>query len=144
MENNEVIELLKIEHPKEYAVAEAAAKILQQLELIGEMEPYLQVYRMIHEEALEGRRLKEALGIEAEKRHIRLSEKPFKIWMTYEEYAFMKKKWKSFLRQKSLSEPSWKDCFNDIKTFLTPLWTALCDDEMFFLDWMPDLQRYFD
>ncbi len=142
MENKQVI-LVKT-YPQELEVAENLALILQKLELIDDMRLYLLVYEALHQEVLEGRRLKDALQLRCNMLHVNMTEKPLEIWKSYGDYTYMKKKWKAFLRQKNKSEPEWKDCFENIKTFLEPVWTAVCEDDIFFMDWMPDLQRFFD
>ena len=36
----------------------------------------------------------------------------------------------------------WEETLDLILDFLTPVWSAFCNDEIFYDDWMPELGRF--
>ena len=61
---------------------------------------------------------------------------------SYKEYGYMKKKWMQYCRTRNGEVVSWEQLMDRLLIFLTPLWKALCEDEIFFDDWMPELGRF--
>ena len=65
----------------------------------------------------------------------------------YRSYTYMKKRWNRYCkRQDKLSEhhdsAGWEETLDLILDFLTPVWSAFCNDEIFYDDWMPELGRF--
>ena len=56
----------------------------------------------------------------------------------------MKKKWKIMLRRQKRNGPEWDEALDVIMQFVRPLWDAVCENKIFFSDWMPELGRYLD
>ena len=54
----------------------------------------------------------------------------------------MKKRWEKYVRKQGMENVSWETVLHRIVLFLRPVWNAMCRDEVFFGDWMPDLERY--
>lgn len=142
MENNKTV-LVK-HYPIEQSAAYHLAEILKRLELLNDMEHYIILYDILKKEPLEGRKVKDELELLCDEMNIAKTKKPMALWSTYEDYSYMKKKWKVLLRREKRENPSWKEAFCSIKVFLEPIWNAICKDEVFFGDWMPELGRFLD
>lgn len=142
MENNK--SLLVYLSPVEQILAEHFAYILRDLELLNEMEHYLFAYDILKTYPVEGRKIKNCLELLCDEWHIPKTEKPFRIWSGYKDYAYMKKKWKVLLRRSKRKEPRWEEMFSLLEQFLTPIWEAVYQGEIFFSDWMPEIQRFLD
>lgn len=142
MENNKTIDVYL--SPVEEILAEHLAQIMKQLELLNEMERYLSVYDILKKYPVEGRKMKNALEKLCDDCHIPKSREAFLLWQTYENYTYMKKKWKVLLRKEKRKEPAWEEMFSLVKQFLEPIWSAICREEVFFSDWMPEITRFLD
>ena len=70
------------------------------------------------------------------------SQGRFEILAGYREYAYMKRKWKAFLRSIHSKEPSWTVTMDRFLQFFGPIWKAIVEDTVFFGDWMPELGRF--
>ena len=47
-------------------------------------------------------------------------------------------------RKEKRKEPAWQEVHAVLCAFLEPIWKNITEDKIFFGDWMPQLQRYFD
>ncbi|MBO5524069.1 MAG: hypothetical protein J5986_10420, partial [Roseburia sp.] len=108
------------------------------------MDHYLQIYRILSEYSADGRHVKEKLVQLCEREHISMEEERVKELVSYREYGYMKKRWEKYLRHCGKTEPEWEEVVDKLEKFLGPIWQAVCKDEVFFGDWMPDLERFFD
>lgn len=142
MENNKTVDVYL--SPVEEVLAEHLAQIMKHLELLNEMEKYLSVYEILRKYPVEGRKMKNALEKICDDRHIPKSQEAFLLWKTYKKYTYMKKKWKVVLRKEKRKDPDWEEMFSLVEQFLEPIWSAICREEIFFSDWMPEIARFLD
>ncbi len=142
MDNNRTI--LVRNYPLEQSIAIYFMEMFHDLELINHMEYYRLAYEILKKYPLEGRRVKDELEKQCEKMHVAKSEKPYGLWKTYKEYPYMEKKWKAHLRKEKTDSPEWKEMFSLLNDFIEPIWDAICRNEIFFADWMPEIQRFLD
>lgn len=68
--------------------------------------------------------------------------KRIEMLASYDTYTYMKKRWEKYVRKQGIENVSWETVLHRIVLFLRPVWNAMCRDEVFFGDWMPDLERY--
>ena len=54
----------------------------------------------------------------------------------------MKKRWQQYEKIHLKEKEEWECVLNRIMTFISPVWKALCEDEIFVDDWMPELERF--
>lgn len=137
-------EISYLEYPGELFLAEQLTQVLKQMELIPDMEIYLRIYRILSETPMDGRHVKATLASLCEKEHIPLEEERMKELISYRNYGYMKKRWEKYLRHCGKKEPGWHEVVDKLDKFLSPIWQAVCKDEVFFGDWMPDLERFLD
>ena len=142
MENNKAV-TLKL-YPIEQMVALHLAEMIKQLELINQMEHYMELYDILKKYTIEGRKVKDEMVRLCEEMKIFTDEKAYSLWVTYFDYTYMKKKWKVLLRQQKREEPTWQEAFLLIKKFFEPIWQAVCREEVFFGDWMPEIERFLE
>lgn len=142
MENNKAV-TLKL-YPIEQMVALHLAEMIKQLELINQMEHYMELYDILKKYPIEGRKVKDEMVRLCEEMKIFTDEKAYSLWVTYFDYTYMKKKWKVLLRQQKREEPTWQEAFLLIKKFFEPIWQAVCREEVFFGDWMPEIERFLE
>lgn len=116
-------------------------KIVEMLELINDMEAYFIVNEALKSESISGRRVIEGLSELAQSKPKVLKLRRMDQLWTYIDYAYMRKKWESFCKTKEIEE-SWESVLKRVLSFIDPVWSALCKNEIFFDDWMPELGRF--
>lgn len=126
----------------EAELAELIAEILYKLELIDQMEFYDKANQMLRTESINGRIMKDKLKSACEERHFTPDENRISMWRTYRDYSYMEKKWKRYERAAKSETKEWTQMIDRMNAFLTPLCAAITADEVFFKDWMPELERY--
>ncbi len=131
-------------YPMEQQAATHVAKICKELELIGEMEHYLQLYRIFSMYSVEGVRLQNAIRQELKRVKLGFERENFSAVLGFRDYTYMKKKWKVLLRRQKLEAPKWEEVIDLLDKVLSPLWQASKEDLVFFGDWMPEIGRYLD
>lgn len=117
-------------------------EIMDKLELIGDMGAYDRVYQTTCTQALSGRRMLEELSELAEHSPQVKKERRLEQVAGYRDYAYMRKRWDQYAKRHGAVSTSWENVLERILALVTPLWTCLCRDEIFFDDWMPELGRY--
>lgn len=137
-------EISYLEYPGELFLTEQLCVVLKQMELIPDMDSYLQIYKILSETPMDGRHVREELALCCEKEHISIEQDRVKELISYREYGYMRKRWEKYLRHCGKKEPEWEEVVDKLEKFLGPIWQAVCKDEVFFGDWMPDLGRFLD
>lgn len=130
-------------YPIEQSVSDMLFEIFDKLELLNDMDMYLNLYDLIKSEAIEGRKVKESLAERSmDKAGFDMSR--LEILKSYNDYTYMKKKWKVVKRRNDRENLSWEEVHENVIKFAEPIYLALINNEVFFGDWMPDLERYLD
>lgn len=128
---------------KESTLSEALFEIMRKLELISDMENYDIVNEIIKSQSISGRHIIEDFKVMGEKEPKVVSMKRLEQVRSYKNYGYMKRRWQQYVRNHKENADSWEEVIERMEKFLTPLWTAFCADEIFFDDWMPELERFF-
>ena len=116
----------------------------QDMELLPDMSVYDKVYGILKTEPVDGRHIQELLGEHCKKQQLLPEESRMKEILSYRDYSYMRKRWEKYLRHRKRKEPAWTEVMQVLEQFLPQMWSTLCRDEIFFGDWMPDLQRFLD
>ena len=114
------------------------------MELIPEMSAYDTAYQILCTEAVDGRHIRDMLGEFCEKELLIPEMARAEEIISYQNYSYMRKRWEKYLRHRSRKEPSWQEVMTVLEGFLPRIWKSLCEDEVFFGDWMPELGRFLD
>ncbi len=131
-------------YPMEQEAAAHVARICKELELINEMEHYLEAFKIFSENSLEGVRMQNAIRQELLRLNLDYQRDDLKIVLGFKDYSYMKKKWKVLLRRQKQEQPSWEEVMDLLARVLSPIWDAGKQDLIFFGDWMPEIGRYLD
>lgn len=126
----------------ESRMGECLFEIMNKLELINDMEAYYMVNEILKKHSVSGRQIVEEItGYSADNQKI-LKEKRVDQIKSYREYGYMRKRWSQYCRRNKLQEENWEEVIDRIISFTEPVWKALCNNEVFFDDWMPELGRF--
>lgn len=117
-------------------------EIMNKLELISDMEAYAVVNDILKQEPISGRHMMEQLAVLSQKYPKVLREKRLEQLAEYQKYTYMRKRWEQYEKNHKRQKEEWSSVLTRILSFVTPIWTALCRNEIFFDDWMPELERY--
>ena len=128
--------------PTEEYLAQGFYEILDKLELLNNLSWYKEIYDILKLEAVDGRRVWECLGKRLETKKIPSFEKRLETIKSYENYGYMKKKWKNEKKRQKGEFPEWNQVISLLAAFIAPVFEAIVQDEIFFGDWMPQLGRY--
>lgn len=140
MEEQEEIEYFQ--YPWEMMLSENLYNIIKDMELIPEMRAFDIVYRILDRELINGRHIHEFIYFYCKRDGMDVDEDRLKEILSYQNYTYMKKRWDKYARQQKKPMPSWEEVMKKIKNFLSPIWEALCKDEIYCGDWMPELGRF--
>lgn len=137
-------EIQYCQYPYEMLLTEQLLLILLHMELIPEMQPYDRIYSILSKETIDGRHMRELLTQAVGNKEMEVDRERLEEILSYKNYTYMRKRWEKYLRQGKRKEPSWDEVMDTISQFLPGIWNAICRDEVFFGDWMPDLGRFLD
>lgn len=133
-----------LQYPTEIMLVEQLFLILKNMELLQEMGAYDTVYAILHAEAVDGRHIRQMLHDACARDGLLPERERGDMILSYRNYTYMKKRWEKYLRHQKRAEPSWEEVMDVIAGFLPRIWYSICDDEVFFGDWMPGLGRFLD
>lgn len=129
-------------YPSENLLSEYFIEIMQKLELIPDLKPYYEIYHLLTQDTIEGRKVFLNLETFARKNMQNKVRNQLPVILKYKKYEYMKKKWKSYLRKMDVEEPEWETVIGIIDQFYSPVWKACLDNQPFIGDWMPELGRF--
>lgn len=129
-------------HSTESALAQSFLEIVTKLEFLQNVGLYHEIYHMLSSRSIDGRKVRDCMEELCKEQGLPLEQERFEILAGYREYAYMKRKWKAFLRSIHSKEPSWTVTMDRFLQFFGPIWKAIVEDTVFFGDWMPELGRF--
>ncbi len=131
-----------LSYSKEGVLAESLFEIMRKLELISDMEAYDVANEILKTQPVSGRHVVEDFAIMGEKETKVVTMKRLDQLESYKNYTYMKKKWKQYARNHKENADEWEEVLERLMNFMRPIWKALCENEVFFDDWMPELGRF--
>lgn len=126
----------------ENILAEDLFEIMRKLELISDMSCYDRVNEILKNHAIGGRYIIEEFHNLGKVEPKVVTLKRLQQLSSYKGYGYMKKKWQQYAKHRYDSYEDWEVLIKRMIRFIEPIWTALCEDEIFFDDWMPELERF--
>ena len=111
---------------------------------IGLLIAHLPIYPLLSQESMEGTRVCIHLRKECERGNIRFQGSRWEKILSYKTNTKMKHKWDKYKKRQNVMSLEWENVIDGINSFATPIWNSLIKDEIFFGDWMPQLQRFLD
>lgn len=129
-------------YPLEAIIGNDIAEILSKLELMYDMNVYADVLKLTSQVTIDGTRISVRMKEACEEKNVPITEDRLKLFLTYKDNKILKTKWNKYIkRQKSMSI-KWETVISRLDAFISPVWEKLCDGQIFFGDWMPELGRY--
>lgn len=129
-------------YSKESILAESLFEIMRKLELVSDMEAYAEANQILKEYSISGRYILEEFFAMGQKEPKVVTMKRLEQIASYRSYGYMKKRWQQYERVHHQTKEDWEEVVDRILAFMKPVWRALCADEIFFDDWMPELTRF--
>lgn len=129
-------------YPKEAEVAEGLFRIFNELELISDIGVYDQVITSVMNIPLDGKLVWTVLSEEYKGRKKTPNPLAVEIIKSYSGNSYLKKSWDKYQKRHNKESVEWKKVITIVQVFATPLWDALCKDEVFLGDWMPEIGRF--
>lgn len=129
-------------YPVEKRLADDYLEIFEKLELLGELTPYMDVVDITETSFISGRKFTEYFVENCEKKNVALKEDRLNTIKSYVNNKHMLKKWKTFTRIKKIYGKTWENTLARACDFINPIWDAVCKEEVFFDDWMPELGKF--
>lgn len=133
-----------LEYPVEIILTEKLFAIIENMELLPDLSAYHTVYHILRTEAVDGRHIRVMLMELCVKENLEPEMGRLETILSYRDYTYMRKRWQKYLRHSAQSEPAWEEVMELLGEFLPRIWESLCEDEVFFGDWMPGLGRFLD
>lgn len=130
--------------PMEEYLSRCFYEILNNLELINDMSWYKEVYDILTNESMNGRKVWDSFRQVLLESPIPSIERRLDTIKSYEDYRYMKKKWKSQSKREKEVYPPWEQVIQLVGNFFTPVFEGVLNDEVFIGDWMPGILRYLD
>lgn len=131
-------------YPVELLLSEQLFCVLKNMELTADMDVYFCIYETLSSCIINGRHVREELSVLCKNGNIPFRQERVEELLSYRDYTYMRKKWDKYLRRSGKTEPSWENVVDKFGQFLPVIWQAVCRDDLFFGDWMPDLGRFLD
>jgi hypothetical protein len=131
-------------YPQELEVVECFYDILESLELIGGMDPYAEIYRILTSQPFDGRHIEQTMEQYGTRRIITNLESRWREVCGYGTYTYMKKRWNRYRKEQPFftEADGWERVIELMIHFFSPVLEALDKNEIFMGDWMPQLGRY--
>ena len=129
-------------YSKESILADALFEIMRKLELISEMEAYAEANQILKEYSISGRYILDEFYAKSQREPKVKNLKRLEQISSYKNYGYMKKRWQQYERLHKCEKEDWESVVERLLSFLGPVWKAFCEDEIFFDDWMPELERF--
>lgn len=125
----------------ESILGEQIFEIMEKLELVSDMKPYASAYEILRSNSVSGRHIVDIFKQKAQEKPKVMTMRRLEQIKGYRSYAYMKRRWNQYAKRNGIVI-GWEDALDLILGFLEPVWTAFCNNEIFFDDWMPELGRF--
>lgn len=129
--------------PEEY-ISRSFYEIMDNLELIGNLSWYREIYDILLKEVIIGKKVSQSFGQLLMECPIPLLKTRLDIINEYEDYGYMKKRWEIQNSREGIYGPSWSQVIQLLVKFFTPILEMALRDEIFIGDWIPQFGRYLD
>jgi hypothetical protein len=139
---NPQVHVTYFSYAEENRLAIYVYEIMKKLELISDMAAYDIVNEILKTESVSGRHIMEKMSELSETEPRVLRQKRLEQIAEYRNYTYMKQRWERYQKNKRQEKEEWEFIIDRFMNFITPIWTALCNNEIFFDDWMPELGRF--
>ncbi len=130
------------EKNKNNTLAEDIFEIMKKQNRISDMSCYERINKQLKEKVVSGLYTFQELNDLKESEEKIVTMERLHQLSEYKSHGTMKKKWQQYIRMKNKEEDEWERVMERLLAFVSPIWESLCKDEVFFDDWMPELERF--
>lgn len=123
-------------------LAEDIFEIMKKQEMISNMASYERINEKLKEKVVSGLYTFQELKDLKETNQEVVTMERLQMLSEYKNHITMKKKWQQYIKVHGKKEEDWESVMERIFGFVGPIWKSLCKDEVFFDDWMPELERF--
>lgn len=131
-------------YPENVLLIQSFIQIMQQLELISDFSCYIDIYDIVRKKQFSGRAVEDMLTRACEEQNLAIEKERFDLILSYRNYTYMKKKWKTYLRHEKKTEPDWESMMDMLENFFKKIWDSMCENMIYLGDWIPEIGRYID
>ena len=135
-------EITYTKYPSDNLLSDNLYEIIKGLELIVSMQAYAVADEILRTKSISGRRIVDELIRLTKGEPGLLKLKRMEQLQSYRDYTYMQKRWEKYVHGVEAELPEWEEVIDRLCTFLEPIWNAVCENEIFFDDWMPELGRF--
>jgi len=127
-------------YAREAEIAEKIEHCFYYMELIPEMETYSELFHLLKHQVLQGRKVRDCLhkintnGIFTKERR--------EEYLSYSKNKELEERWINYTKRMKMIELTWKEVIDKCNRFIQPIAKTLEEEELFFGDWMPELERF--
>jgi predicted nucleotidyltransferase component of viral defense system len=126
----------------ESTIAEKFDIMLQRLEFTSRMKDYYDIYYLVNTFNFEGRKLQEAIFETLQKRGTTYEKDSLQNIVSFAYNEAMNVKWQHFLKKLKLSEPEFVTVIKLLEAFLTPIYSAITNEDEFFGNWNGEKRQW--
>ncbi len=142
---DETVQIEWKEFPAELVLAKQIFVILRDMEQISDMDIYREVFFILRNETLNGRHVCELLEDMCKTEGMIPDKELLEQIFSCRDDPYMKERWEKFCQDSVIAGTEtlkWEEEMERFHHFLGDMWEAVCKDEVFFGDWMPELARF--
>ena len=130
---------------EEQLLYESIVSVMERLFLPDNMNSYACCYDILGRIDIKGRKVSVDLKDLFSEKGISIDKKRLEMFLLCETDVYMRKKWDSYAASTGKPEEmTWDVVYGRIKDFISPLWSAMCEDGFYLSDWIGELGRYLD
>lgn len=127
-------------YSREGEIAEKIVQCLYYMELIPDIESYSELFYLLENYVLQGRKVRDCLH-KINTKGIYVTERR-EAFLSYNQNKELEERWINYAKRMKMTELTWKAVIEKCNRFIQPIVKSLEEDELFFGDWMPELERF--
>jgi predicted nucleotidyltransferase component of viral defense system len=128
----------------ESVIAEKFDAILERMELGSRMKDYYDIFYLANTFSFEGRKLQEAIFETLQKRGTSYEPESLDRIYRFKDDDNVKKMWKLFIKNTLKQDAEFETVLKTISNLLMPVYTAIIEEEEFFMVWDPEKLGYYN
>jgi predicted nucleotidyltransferase component of viral defense system len=142
VEEKIVEEIVEVIAGENNTLAEDIFEIMKGLEQISTMACYDRVNKLLKTKVVNGLHTYQDLKELKDKQSQVVTIEQLNQISDYKQNEFMKKRWKNYSDLFCKENDDWEKLVERLLAFIGPIWKSLSKEEMFFDEWMPELERF--
>lgn len=121
-------------------IAEKIYQCIYYMELLPEIEVYNDIYHLLENQLLQGRKTRDCL--EKLNTDNVFTKDRLDTFLHYHENKELEERWINYSKKMKSTELAWSKVVEKCNRFIQPIGESLEKNDLFFGDWMPELERF--